>query len=162
MKQSFLPSECEHGIYRGDPCNRCSAIGRIDHMSGNRDPKRVYLAGPIFGSSDAECRDWRERVKAHWPQCVDPMVRDYRGLEDEAYEDIVENDKADIDTCGTMLVYFSKPSVGTSMEMLYAWERRIKIVLLVNPATKLSPWLRYHATVIVHTLQEALDALKAL
>lgn len=118
--------------------------------------KTVYLAGAIMGRSDQECVDWREYVK-HLLKCriIDPMVRDYRGLERDEFVTIVEKDKTDIDSCDILLVNYVEPSVGTSMEILYAWERG-KVVMLVALADQdLSPWLLYHSHKFFFTLEDA-------
>ncbi len=117
---------------------------------------RVYLAGPIFGCEDVEATNWRSCAKdlLVGVEVCDPMDRDYRGQEDLNVAEIVEEDKATIDTCDYLLVKFDKPSVGTSMEMLYAWERG-KAVVVVSEGDRLSPWLRYHAKAIFRTLMEA-------
>jgi nucleoside 2-deoxyribosyltransferase len=106
---------------------------------------RVYLAGPINGCTDKECRDWRETVKARLPDTLDPMRRDYRGKEHEAVDEIVELDKIDVTNSDVLLVNFDKPSVGTSMEILYAWERGKLIVVVHREGAVLSPWLVYHS-----------------
>lgn len=114
--------------------------------------KTVYLCGPINGCTDSECQDWRSHVVkllgSEWKP-IDPMVRDYRGKEDESVNEIVELDKEDIDGCSFLVVNYDKPSVGTSMEVLYAWERGKKIVVVALPGAKLSPWLKYHSHAIV-------------
>jgi nucleoside 2-deoxyribosyltransferase len=116
---------------------------------------RIYLAGPINGCSDNECCGWREKAKILLDPhvCVDPMIRDYRNIEDLAYISLVEDDKNDIDSCDVVLAMCSKPSVGTSMEILYAWENN-KIVVVIGFG-KLSPWIRYHSRVVVSSLSEA-------
>ena len=119
----------------------------------------VYLAGPINGCSDAECKDWREYVKSKLPRTIDPMRRDYRGKEALAFKEIVEGDKRDIDASTTLLVNYDKPSTGTSMEILYAWERGKNIVLVCSATTMLSPWLLYHCHKIVHTFDAAIAGL---
>lgn len=124
---------------------------------------KLYLCGPINGCTDAECKDWREFVKTLWPgTCVDPMRRDYRGREAEAYREIVELDKIDVASCDCILVNYDKPSVGTSMEMLFAWERGKPIVLVCRADAVLSPWLRYHATAIAHSFSDAIDKARGL
>jgi hypothetical protein len=63
----------------------------------------VYLGGPINGRTDAECKDWRAMVTealAGRMNVRDPMVRDYRGKEDESVEAIVEQDKNDMRASG--------------------------------------------------------------
>lgn len=138
---------------------------------------KIYLAGPIFGRSDADCGDWRERAKrllAPEFETLDPMVRDYRGREDEPgiTAKIVEGDKADIDECHAVLVWFDKPSVGTAMEVLYAWTPRWPRRAASNGPTRLpvfvvnvtggpvSPWLRHHSRDVTDTLEEACEAIR--
>lgn len=117
----------------------------------------IYLCGPINGCTDAEAKDWRAQVIAAWPgQCIDPVVRDYRGREAEAFREIVELDKADIDQADVLLVNYDKPSVGTSMEILYAWDRSKPVIVVCRPDAVISPWLRYHASHIVYDFEAAL------
>jgi nucleoside 2-deoxyribosyltransferase len=126
---------------------------------------KVYLCGPINGCTDAEAKDWREAAKTAIPGFVwvDPMARDYRGreLEPGVAKEIVENDKADIDGCHMLLVNYDKPSVGTSMEILYAWERKIPVCLVHRSGERLSPWLLYHCSRFFTSFKEAFNALRA-
>lgn len=117
----------------------------------------IYLCGPINGCTDEECKDWREAVKARWPKdTLDPMRRDYRGKEDESVNEIVEWDKIDITNSDVILVNYEEPSVGTSMEMLFAWERGKLVVVVAKRGASLSPWLRYHSHRIFHSFEEAI------
>src|SRR5438105_2818876 len=113
---------------------------------------KIYLAGPINACSDSEANDWRTEFKSVHSDCLDPMIRDYRGVEEMKFREIVENDKSDIDSCDTIVVWFERPSVGTSMEILYAWERGKPIILIDRSNAPLSPWLRYHSTQIVNSI----------
>lgn len=114
--------------------------------------KTIYLCGPIHGRSDADCNGWRGFALAHWDYglVLDPMRRDARGRmhEDGIEVEIVEQDKRDIDEADGLLVFFDKPSVGTAMEILYAYERD-KPVVIVNASGQherdISLWLRYHS-----------------
>lgn len=126
--------------------------------------KNIYLCGPINGCSDEECNDWRNLVRSLLEgnlefDTLDPMRRDYRGREKECTDEIVEGDKEDIDNSYLLLVGYSKPSVGTSMEILYAWERNKPIILVTSSSTVISPWLRYHVTAIVSTFVEAVNLI---
>lgn len=129
---------------------------------------KVYLAGPIFGCSDAACKDWRAAARAgleaRGAEVFDPMVRDYRGREHEPGIDreIVVQDKRDIQDSTALLVYFDHPSVGTSMEVLYAWMNGRVIVVWNTTGKALSPWLTYHANRIVSDLPSAIEALESL
>ena len=124
---------------------------------------KVYLAGPIMGCTDREARDWRaEATRILGPENVlDPMVRDYRGNEDANVDVIVEGDKADIDSCTAILAYCPHPSVGTSMEILYAHERGIPVHAVVNRGSQVSPWLRYHAESVTHNVKAVATLLQA-
>lgn len=123
---------------------------------------KVYLAGPINGCTDTECKDWREYVKREIGEdgILDPMRRDYRGLELDCVSDIVEGDKEDIDSATHLLVNYDRPSVGTSMEIIYAWERAKPVIVVASEGARLSPWLVYHSNKVFHSLSEALDYIK--
>lgn len=118
---------------------------------------KVYLCGPINGCTDAQAKDWREYVKTRLPNTLDPMRRDYRGREMECVNEIVELDKIDVMKSDVLLVNYDKPSVGTSMEVLYAFERGKAVVVVARPDATVSPWLRYHSHAIVHSFDEAIE-----
>lgn len=120
--------------------------------------KKIYLAGPIFQCEDHECIYWRKDAKDKLKcyEVVDPMDRDYRGKTDELYINIVEEDKALIDTCDILLVNYLRSSVGTSMEILYAWERK-KTVVIVTENSHNSPWLIYHCDKICRSIDDAVQ-----
>jgi nucleoside 2-deoxyribosyltransferase len=125
---------------------------------------KVYLAGPINGRTDSECKDWRALATTELgaDNVFDPMVRDYRGREGELgiAKAIVEQDKADIDASSDVLVYFDSPSVGTAMEILYAWQRG-KRVWVCNVSGKApSPWLVYHSRCIQSSLADTISAVQ--
>jgi nucleoside 2-deoxyribosyltransferase len=126
----------------------------------------VYLCGPINGRSDADCKDWREEAKrllAPMPT-LDPMARDYRGreLEPDIEAEIVENDKLDIGRCAALLVMFDKPSVGTAMEVLFAYERGMPVHVVDVSGKPLSPWLLYHASAVHPNLDAASCCLRRI
>lgn len=119
---------------------------------------KTYLCGGINGLSDADCRDWRDVAKALLrTETLDPMRRDYRGREDESVNEIVRGDIDDIRASHFTLVNATRASWGTAMEIVYAktihadWS---VIVAFVGDA-RVSPWLRYHCTHIVPTVEEA-------
>lgn len=119
---------------------------------------RVYLAGPINGCDDAEANDWRrivkEVLKARRVDWLDPMDRDERGKEADQFAEIVEGDKADIDACDAVFAFCWQPSVGTSMEILYAHNQGKPVTAVIPVGKAVSPWIRYHATV-GHNLRAA-------
>lgn len=108
--------------------------------------KRVYLCGGIFGLSDDGAKTWREYAKeklAGVASVVDPMVRDYRGMEDANVVAIVEDDRGDIEGCTHLLVNASMPSWGTAMEVFYAYSLGVQVWAFGAPKQR-SPWLTYH------------------
>lgn len=127
---------------------------------------RVYLCGPINGRSDEDCVLWREQAKSLFAPHVipiDPMLRDYRGREIEAIEDVVENDLKDIQESDALLVMFDRPSVGTSMEIRYAYaEWNIPVFVVDKSGHPLSPWLLYHTTKVFTDLKRACQHINSL
>jgi hypothetical protein len=123
----------------------------------------IYLCGPIGGCTDTECKDWRETAKKALPdfQFSDPMDRDFRGIEGDHVKEIVEGDKDDIKQSQLVLVNFPKASVGTAMEILFAWEHRIPVLVVAGPEAPMSPWLKYHAAAIFKSFDEAFASIKA-
>lgn len=124
--------------------------------------RTVYLAGPINGCTDEECKDWREWMTKELRGfgILDPMRRDYRGKENESIGLIVEGDKKDIDQSDYVLVNYDKPSVGTSMEILYAWERGKRVIVVARGDSPISPWLAYHSHDVVNTFDKALSIIR--
>lgn len=124
---------------------------------------RIYLAGPIFQCDDHECVAWRQEAKRRLSdfEVIDPMeATDYRGKTDQHHREIVELDKARIDSADILLVNCTRVSMGTSMEILYAWERD-KRVYAVYQDEQVNPWLLYHAEKIFPSLDEAIVYLTA-
>lgn len=126
--------------------------------------KTIYLCGPINGCSDAECKDWREEVKRALDgqfRFLDPMRRDYRGVEDEHFVEIVRGDYRDINDSDIVLAMADLPSWGTAMEIHHA-HRRGKSVVVVCGQDRISPWLRFHSNAIVPSLDRAIEHLESI
>lgn len=150
---------------------RCKSFRHPYHQKENPVSKKIYLCGPISGRSDAECNNWRQMAAKMWAAyggtSLDPMVRDARGKDYEPGIEriIVEADKADIRSCAAVLVYYFMPTVGTSMEILYAYMLGIPVVVVnasMHPEQELSLWIRYHASFIVEDLTTAMHRLDSL
>lgn len=125
--------------------------------------RTIYLCGPINGLSDSDCSDWRKTAAERWNgRVLDPMRRDYRGreLEPGIAAEIVAGDIEDIQASDAVLVYFDKPSVGTSMEVFYAKHVLGKPVVVIDASDKpLSPWLIHHADQVTKHLSVALACI---
>ncbi len=120
---------------------------------------KVYLCGGINGLSDADCKDWRVYAKKHLTgETIDPMRRDYRGREAEHVNEIVNLDKIDVLECDIVLANASKPSWGTAMEILFAWMNG-KPVVSVVPDGPVSPWVKKHSTMVLQSLDEAINRI---
>jgi nucleoside 2-deoxyribosyltransferase len=127
---------------------------------------RVYLCGPMAGCTDEEAGEWRKeatrRLGYHNIVTLDPMDRDYRYTEygddpESVLPDLVEEDKIDIEMSDVVLVNFTKASTGTAMEIILAWQKQ-KRVIVVNPnGLQLSPWVHYHCHKVFGTMDEAFD-----
>lgn len=127
----------------------------------------IYLCGPINGCTDDKAmtwRDWFKRIGGTSPflsiNWIDPMKRDYRGKEHEDYREIVELDKREVAMSDAIVVMYTQPSVGTSMEVFFAWSRNIPTIVIDESSKPISPWLRYHATAVVKTKEEAMQKIK--
>jgi hypothetical protein len=114
----------------------CGCLTQALYTVVSLNPGSVYLCGGINGLSDADCRDWRaiasEALAARGIRVLDPMVRDYRGREDECVNEIVEGDKADIRQSDILLVNACRPSWGTAMEIMLAYSAGKKVVSFVE------------------------------
>ena len=42
------------------------------------------------------------------------------------------------------------------MEVLYAWEEEIPVVVVCAEGTPMSPWMKYHSTAIKHSYHDCL------
>lgn len=124
---------------------------------------KVYLCGPINGCTDAEANDWREAVKVHFPDAINPMRRDYRGEEDESVNEITDLDELDLRRCDVVVRNYTKPSDGSSFEQCIARrELGIPVVVWAAPGANISPWVRRYATCIVYSLEALIAKLKEI
>lgn len=124
--------------------------------------KATYLCGGINGLTDIECKSWREVSKEHLlTNTIDPMRRDYRGVEDTSVDEIVLGDLRDISHSDYVLVNATKPSWGTAMEIVYARNRKLPIVAFTGDS-RISPWLRYHCNSVCPTLAEAISTINGM
>lgn len=118
---------------------------------------KIYLGGGIHGLSDRDANEWRQRAKNLLGNMtiLDPMRRDYRGIEDQNVAPFIKGDLREIAESDTLLVNATRPSWGTAMEIVYARILGLQIVAFVDPNTSVSPWLRYHCDKITASLEEA-------
>lgn len=123
--------------------------------------KKVYLAGAIDGVSREQATGWRAKAtEALWKAdigAIDPTkTLDAKGMCEPnfvIYASYIAVRGADI-----LLVEMDNPAhgyIGTAVEMAWAWERK-KPIIVWGTANRHSHFLRYYATRIFDTLEEAI------
>lgn len=117
---------------------------------------KIYLAGPIPTQ-----KKWREKITKELIKCNKNLII----YNPESFENtqspmtIVNYDKSIIRNCDLLIANITRLSAGTSMEILYAWERDIPVLLIANKE-EANPWLVFHSSFIVKTLDEAIELFK--
>lgn len=91
-------------------------------------------------------REWRECAKsllAGRYRLLDPMRRKFVDREVDSANEIVEFDLLDVRNADIILVNYSRPSIGTSMEVFYASHVLGKFVVAFSPYEyrECSPWM---------------------
>jgi len=123
--------------------------------------KKIYLCGKIQDLTTEQANNWREIVinKLNGKYiCLNPMRRNFRDCEFQSQNEIVQLDKNDIINSDVILVNATKPSWGTAMEILFAFERHKIIIAFTGGSYKqTSPWVAFHSTRICKTMDEALE-----
>lgn len=136
--------------------------------------KSVYLAGPVRNLDDGGA-GWRTRVekvfvphykilnpldKYNIPASDVEIVDEFVSKSEDSrvsVHNLVKNDKDMIDECDILFVgHFDVQMIGTPMEVMYAFERDIPVVIWDAEGTgsnNMSPWFRKHSEIIESDLQ---------
>jgi hypothetical protein len=125
--------------------------------------RKIALEGPINGCTDSECKNWRNDVVARFLGVYDfhnPIDFDCRGREKELESKLVAYDTAGIAASEIVLVMASTPSWGTAMAVQMAWAMHKHIIVIYGDEKPISPWLNNRASVVVQTLEEAMQLLE--
>lgn len=133
--------------------------------------KKVYLAGNMAGYSVDYALLWREQattfLEANGIGVTTPVDLTEAGP-GEMYDHVLHakldpkkvviHDLVLISKSFAVLAVLDGPSTGTGGEMIYAHEvTKIPIIVVTtDPNTKSHPWVRFCASRIVDTLEEAL------
>jgi len=144
------------------------------------DKPTVYLAGPVRFADDGEgglALGWRDRFEARFGdrfEVRNPLSKYNVPLDDlrikpgisnpndettVGVDELVRNDKQMIEGADVVLVGY-KPvrSVGTPMEVMYAYERDIPVVLWGRDGDfDLSPWYKYHVDFALGSMDDAVE-----
>lgn len=132
----------------------------MDHEKKNF--KTIYLSGPIMDEHEGTAREWRESAKQLFAgkyRLLDPMRRKFVDREVDSANEIVEFDLLDVRNADIILVNYSRPSIGTSMEVFYASHVLGKFVVAFSPYEyrECSPWMVRYCTKILGSLEEAVE-----
>ena len=124
--------------------------------------KKVYLSGPIMDEHEGVARAWREVAKKLLGasfQLLDPMRRKFVDRQVDSANEIVEFDLQDVRDADIVLVNYSKPSIGTSMEVFYASHDLGRFVVAFSGLEfkDCSPWMARYCTKILPTLEAAAE-----
>ena len=124
--------------------------------------KTIYLSGPIMDEHAGAAREWRECAKsllAGRYRLLDPMRRKFVDREVDSANEIVEFDLLDVRNADIILVNYSRPSIGTSMEVFYASHVLGTFVVAFSPYEyrECSPWMVRYCTKILGSLEEAAE-----
>ena len=122
--------------------------------------KKIYLSGPIMDETHTAAKTWREVAKQQLCDhfiLLDPMRRNFKDREVDSANEIVEFDLQDVRDADIIIVNYSKPSIGTSMEIFYAAHDLGKFVVGFSPFSfkDCSPWMVKYCTKILPDLEEA-------
>lgn len=129
--------------------------------------KNVFLSGPIRGISREESLSWRNQAKTLLKKNF-RVQHALRGREEsETLSDprlAIIRDKTDIDFADIILVNDTNPNasmIGTSMEIMYAYER-CKIILVFGKGHEKDYWLNYHVHAVFENLEDACLAINTI
>lgn len=128
----------------------------------------VYLSGPIGHCTPEQVHSWRDKFTAAWgkPFVRDPTDRVYTVEQNYSHaNEIVVNDKNDINDSQVVLVNISDPPVGfqmwgTPMEIIYSWQQGREVIIITDNIATLSPWVVYHMDHAVTSVEEAIAYLE--
>lgn len=152
--------------------------------------KKIYLAGPITGKSWGESENWRDRFKQALKDTA-PHIHGYSPLREkseilkkeafinDSYENtlfssqraIMSRDFFDVQTSDAVVANLrdaTTVSIGTVMEMAWAYQRRIPLIVITEFENGRIKNLHDHAMLReaanwwVETEEEALEVVRAL
>ncbi|MBP5532140.1 MAG: hypothetical protein J6Y54_08970 [Lentisphaeria bacterium] len=110
-------------------------------------------------------REWRNVAKGllgkHF-QLLDPMRRKFVDRQVDSANEIVEFDLQDVRDADIVLVNYSKPSIGTSMEVFYASHDLGRFVVAFSALEfkDCSPWMARYCTKILPSLEAAAEYIE--
>tara|TARA_Y100000310_G_scaffold267782_1_gene280001 strand:- start:26210 stop:26689 length:480 start_codon:yes stop_codon:yes gene_type:complete len=133
---------------------------------------KIYVAGPItcqtevenfyykFGQVDEVDIKWREEIESKLGSnfvVLNPIRRNAQRW--QSFREIIGLDKYDIQQSDLVVANLYKSSVGTSMELMYAFMLN-KPTIIISQHKNLDPWIVHHSTVLVNDVNSAVNFIK--
>ena len=150
-------------------------------MTSTMSEHTIYLAGPVASLEDGGA-SWRQDLVDEYAEDDDvhfenPVAKynvpagDVDIVPSESDDpgevtpgEIVEADKSMLrESDGVLVGYSDVQSIGTPMEVMWAHERDVPVVIWIRDDTlygELSPWYRYHADAVTTSRLEAVSLLR--
>jgi nucleoside 2-deoxyribosyltransferase len=138
----------------------------------------LYLAGPVAALDDGGA-SWRDDlIAAHdevaFANPLDHLNAPADDIDIVSYEsddpsevtpeEVVEADKDLLrESDGVLVGYSRERQIGTPMEVMWAFERDVPVVIWIRDETlysELSPWYRYHADAVTTSRRQAVESLR--
>ncbi len=134
-------------------------------MSTKKKNRVIYLCGPIMDCTTDESGTWRQRARELFGDrftLLDPMRRNFKDREVDSANEIVGFDLQDIQDCDIVLVNYSKPSIGTAMEVFHASFNLGRFVIAFSPLSyqDCNPWMVKFCTKILPDLESAVQYIE--
>jgi hypothetical protein len=120
----------------------------------------LYLAGTIY--NDEPGKSWKKRLI----QELDSSM--YKSFDpdpvNECNNTMIARDKYEITNCNIFVAYIERPTFGTSMEILHAFNQQTTPIIVINPGLKYQNdlWLKYHSHLICDNITECADHIKTM
>jgi len=114
---------------------------------------RIYLAGY---TKETEYRRIVHENYGVYFDIVDPLI-----LTPQTYVRVPSADKFLITTCHILVAYIRECSFGTSMEILFAYDRN-KLVFIIDPTGQIrkDKWVKFHCHRFFDSIDECFLTLK--
>ena len=115
---------------------------------------RIYLAGYV---KEYEYRKYVAQKYGKVVTVFDPIKDIECNMSDDIQENfpVVETEKVEIANSHILVAYIRRKTIGTSMEILHAYNNNIPILIIIeDSALKNDLWLAYHATRFFMTIDD--------
>ena len=121
---------------------------------------RLYLAGTNY--YEEPDKSWKKNLLDLLSPDIYSFYDPNPTLHPELY--CVPRDKAEITNCDIFIAYIQNPSIGTSMEIMFASLLNTKPIIIINPNDNITGnlWIEAHAHYICGSIEEAAEAIKTM